>query len=958
MARKKIDLSAPQQAQWLPLLLEFIEHLSIDSKETGVGPLNLYGSQKRFLAELVDGLNRDIHTFVFLKARQLGISTVSLAVDLFWLVVHPGLQGALVTDTDGNRDKFRILINRFIASLPAGYQIKVAQNNRANLVLENGSVLDYIVAGTRRTATEVGRSRAYNFIHATEVANFGAVEGIVSLFATLAEKHPDRLYIFESTAKGYNLFWTIWQQALSDPFTQKACFIGWWAKEDYSVEEGSEIFKRYWDGTVTEEEQTRVNTVWKKYGVKITPAQLAWYRWKLETRQASTALMDQDFPWDEDDAFLQTGQNFFPTRKMAQIIQNLTENPPPFLGYAYDFTEKFMDTKLVQVKTADEAELKIYEPPSDIGEYVMGIDPAFGRSENQDRSVVQVCRCYSDKLVQVAEFASSSPESYQVAWVMAHLAGVYQNVMLIVEISGPGEATVLEMKHLRELFDAGALPTPGNGEIGDLFGAARWYMYHKTDSPGAGFMYNWKCLALDTPLPTPSGWTTMGDVKSGEKLLDESGRPCTVTSESPVQINHECYRISFDDGSSIVADADHLWPVHRNIAKCWGGGITKLRKTSELRAGKYMLPVAAPLHLPERELPIHPYILGVWLGDGCSVDGRYFGSEEDIKEIGTHLEACGAKLGILRVRKTVCDQNINGLRGSLRALGVLGNKCIPSEYLRASVAQRLELLQGLMDTDGSSGGNGGRQCSFSTSSQSLSEGFSELLRGLGFKAKFCMRYRTLQYRGGTSVCEPAYQYWFTSYPEFPVFKLRRKQERIDNSTRGRDKRRWHKITSVEKISSVPVKCIAVDSPSRLYLAGDGMIPTHNTNQDNKLSVMNQLRDSLTLGMVEIRSIQAALEIQSLVQDGFVIEPAVSTSKDDRVFGLAFAHRAWVDWVRGPMISANKTYELVTASEANRTEGDHDTMVSHIITNFFESKVEDREEEEIREAWGDSYDDDE
>src|SRR5487761_2599205 len=165
MARKK-KTELTRRPQWLELFLAFISVLSIDSKETGVGPLNLYGSQKRYLAELIDGLERDVHTFVFLKARQLGISTVALAVDLFWLIVHPGMQGAIVTDTDGNRDKFRIILTRMLASLPGGYRVEVTLHNRANLVLGNGSTLDYLVAGTRKTATKVGISRAYNFLHA------------------------------------------------------------------------------------------------------------------------------------------------------------------------------------------------------------------------------------------------------------------------------------------------------------------------------------------------------------------------------------------------------------------------------------------------------------------------------------------------------------------------------------------------------------------------------------------------------------------------------------------------------------------------------------------------------------------------------------------------------------------------------------------------------------------------
>ena len=152
---------------WLPLFMDFIGHLTIDSKETGIGPLIPYGAQMRFLVEVCDGLDRGIRHFVVLKARQLGISTISLAADLFWLMVHDGLQGGLITDTEANRDKFRILLERYINSLPKGLRVGIKKHNRNNLVLNNGSVLDYLVAGTRKSAGGLGRSRALNFLHAT-----------------------------------------------------------------------------------------------------------------------------------------------------------------------------------------------------------------------------------------------------------------------------------------------------------------------------------------------------------------------------------------------------------------------------------------------------------------------------------------------------------------------------------------------------------------------------------------------------------------------------------------------------------------------------------------------------------------------------------------------------------------------------------------------------------------------
>jgi len=70
-----------------------------------------------------------------------------------------------------------------------------------------------------------------------------------------------------------------------------------------------------------------------------------------------------------------------------------------------------------------------------------------------------------------------------------------------------------------------------------------------------------KALALDTPLPTPDGWTTMGDVKVGDVMFDDAGAPCRVTAATDVMHDRGCYRVRFSDGSWIIADADHLWAV-------------------------------------------------------------------------------------------------------------------------------------------------------------------------------------------------------------------------------------------------------------------------------------------------------------------------------------------------------------------------------------------------------------
>ncbi len=960
--------------KWLPLFMNFIDKIVIDSKETGVGKLIPYGSQTIFLEEICEGLDRGIRHFVCLKARQLGMSTIGLGIDLFWLFIHKGLQGALVTDTEENREKFRIIITRIIESLPATHRVGVKKHNRSNLVLENGSVLDYVVAGTRKGKGGLGRSRAWNFVHATECSSYADAEGLDSMVASLARDNPNRLYIFESTARGFNVFWDMWEKAGADAETQKRFFIGWWAKDGfgrgaYTIPEEDARFAKYMSSELDDGESEKVAEVKKLYGYTVSQPQIAWHRWYSQTQISTEAMMDQEYPWTEDQAFVMTGQSFFPQRRLAEETKRIYQ-AVTFKGYRYHLVEDFRATEMEQVSRAADAELRIWEEPDVAGIYSIGFDPAFGSNEWKDRHAMQVLRCYADRVVQVAEYASANPQTYQATWVLAHMAGAYRNCMINLEINGPGGAIMTELRHLKNMLmggylqiEAAALPTAAQKEPvalaslkfaekrsqnwADVFANVRWYLYNKPDSMGAGYMYNWKCLALDTPLPTPTGWTTMGDVEAGDYLLDDRGQPCLVTGVSPVKINNPCYQIVFDDGTNIEADAEHLWSVHRHIDKCWKG-VEKLRKTSELMPGKHVIRVADPLVLPDVELPIHPYVLGVWLGDGTSAAGSFWASPADMPEISKNLVDAGVLLGDLHTYKGVCQRTILGLGPQLRSIGVLGDKHIPDQYLRASFEQRLALLQGLMDTDGSSGGNGGRQCSFTTSNEMMAMGFTELVTTLGFKSKHCVRNRVLKYAGGLSVCSPAYQFWFTPSNDASIFRLFRKQSKISVVTGPRHKT-WHRITAVEPIESVPVKCVMVDSPSHLYLAGLGMVPTHNTNTDNKMMIMNQLRDQFALKALEINSMPCLEEMLHVVQDGVVIE-AQGRAKDDRVFALALANHAYLRWLRPSLVSNGETYEKATAQAIQVRDKPQQTMTRHVVSEFFKEQDQAREDREVEAMW--------
>ncbi len=381
-----------------------------------------------------------------------------------------------------------------------------------------------------------------------------------------------------------------------------------------------------------------------------------------------------------------------------------------------------------------------------------------------------------------------------------------------------------------------------------------------------------KALALDTLLPTPSGWTTIGEVQVGNQLFDERGVPCRVVAATDVMRGRPCFRVTFSDGASVIADAEHEWltwdhaarkslgrlgakrrlprdvPTKwRDLPQCQQRCLPRVVTTREIqrtllycgREKNHSVANCAPLVCPEIDLPIKPYTMGVWLGDGTSAVANITTPDPEVVEA---VAADGYE-----IHKLACDQGKasryrfsapgSGLRNNpvngqfyapeinvlsrLRSLGITGkgNKRIPRRYLRASQHQRLELLRGLMDTDGYAS-NG--RCEFTTVLHGLGKDMLELLVSLGIKAAMSVGRAKLNGKD----CGPKYRIHFTPY--VPVFKLPRKlaNQGQPGNQYQRQLRRY--IASVEPVESVPVRCVQVDSPSHLYLATRSMIPTHNS----------------------------------------------------------------------------------------------------------------------------------
>jgi replicative DNA helicase len=155
--------------------------------------------------------------------------------------------------------------------------------------------------------------------------------------------------------------------------------------------------------------------------------------------------------------------------------------------------------------------------------------------------------------------------------------------------------------------------------------------------PGLG-----KALALDTPLPTPTGWTTMGEVRVGDQLLGADGKPTTVVAATDVMTDRPCFELTFSDGTTAVADAEHQWWTTTRADRRAGreGTQPSVRTTAELAQtvrcatadarANHAVPVAHPLSLPVADLPLPPYVLGVWLGVGHSAGARITTIDHDI----------------------------------------------------------------------------------------------------------------------------------------------------------------------------------------------------------------------------------------------------------------------------------------------------------------------------------------
>lgn len=473
--------------------MAFCSDLTVETKEMGLVTLGsqLLGSQKYFVDEIARGLAEGIHYFVVLKGRQLGISTICLALDLYWHFKHPGTQGTLATDTEENREMFRSTLSLYMEGLPKEWRQPVESHNRTQMVLANRSRLVYQVAGTRKNVG-FGAGKALMFVHATEVGKWGDGTDLSSFEASLAETNPLRLYIWESTAYGYNSWADMWDTALTG-VTQRAIFIGWWRNELYRVKRGSDIYEVYWDDNLTNDEKLWVEEVKSLYGYQIDSEQIAWWRYTLEEKmKGDEQQMYEKYPPTAEYAFVMTGSQFFSVQRLSDQMK--VAKAKPYDRKRFVFTANFEDTTLIDCNE-NTTTLKIWEAPVMRGTYALGCDPAWGSSEWADRFAITVDRCYADQVEQVAEFCTSELNTMRFAWVLLYLAGAYgdpnlaSSVMINLEINGPGQAVWAEMQSLKQK----AFSSKDHTALSRLLQNLQNFLYRRPDNvAGGGFSYHTK----------------------------------------------------------------------------------------------------------------------------------------------------------------------------------------------------------------------------------------------------------------------------------------------------------------------------------------------------------------------------------------------------------------------------------------------------------------------------------
>lgn len=357
---------------------------------------------------------------------------------------------------------------------------------------------------------------------------------------------------------------------------------------------------------------------------------------------------------------------------------------------------------------------------------------------------------------------------------------------------------------------------------------------------------------------------TIGDLKVGDRIYGADGKLTTVIHLNPI-VFEEVYEVEFEDGEIIKCNGEHLWAVYdAERKKNRGTRNTNLdyfvvrntdfiythfnrSKQEGKHDSRFSIPMTKPVEYGNNSrLPIHPYLLGAWLGDGTSSRGEITSSGDDVWEMNeiikqychtTKVKKDEKKDNCYRIhvdRQKEIDeaieqgifkkcQKIKPLVHKLKELGVFDNKHIPDKYLYSTVENRIALVSGLMDTDGYIDETG--HCEFTQVNKVLFDQFCQLLGSLGIDYTATPKDTGYIRKDGTE--SRCWRCYFTTSKELPVFKLKRKYDKLPDHPLKRTDKKF--IVDVRKTGRIePMRCITVSNDDGLYLCGEHYTVTHNS----------------------------------------------------------------------------------------------------------------------------------
>ena len=366
-----------------------------------------------------------------------------------------------------------------------------------------------------------------------------------------------------------------------------------------------------------------------------------------------------------------------------------------------------------------------------------------------------------------------------------------------------------------------------------------------------------KAVPLSTPMPTPNGWKTAGDIKVGDMLFDRHGKPTKVIGVYP-QGEKEVYQVTLKDGRTVKCADEHLWEVYDG----YNATETTTKNTKELlethedinRGFRYHLPTSEAVEYDEKVLPLDPYVMGAFLGNGSkNKPGNFVFSSDDeevVTEIKNLLHADETHRNVQnydwtfkkdgsRIKVKDVSPELEGLLTDTYSY----EKYIPEEYKTASVEQRWALIQGMMDTDGNIYEEADKKrynIQYSTTSPRLRDDFMEVLYSLGCSCRYCFNKKAGQ---GNAVHD---QYQIKIHVPNEIkerfFRLKRKKN-LAVKAKGYVKSKDYSRIAITKIEKLPEKteqvCFEVENEEHLFLAGNYVV-THNTLVSTMPAYLNAL----------------------------------------------------------------------------------------------------------------------